>query len=84
MTVFTTLLFNLCKASKSFETNHLFKVPEHVESVVLGNFTVIQRRFVSFTRIHQAAVIIVPVRFDASDVEFPGTLIVTELNTQVH
>lgn len=53
-----------------------------MESFLLGYFTVMQCWCVSLARIHQAAIIIVRVRFDASDVEFPITLIVTVLYAQ--
>lgn len=53
-----------------------------MQRFLLGHFTVEQRRFVSLPGIHQAAVIIVRVGFDASDVELPGAPIVTKLNTQ--
>lgn len=53
-----------------------------MESFLLGHFTGMQCRGVSLARIHQAAVIIVRVRFDASDVEFAITPIVTVLYTR--
>lgn len=60
---------------------YLFKIPQHVELLLLGRFALVQSR-VDSAGIHQAAVAVVLVRFDSADVELSVSAIKTVLHTE--
>lgn len=58
---------------------HLFKIPQHVELLLLGYFALVQSRVCCSARVHQAAVAVVLMRFDSTNIELSTGAIVTTL-----
>ena len=59
---------------------YLFKVPQHGELLLFGNFALVQSRLDSGAEVHQAAVALVLVRFDFADVDLSAGAIITVLH----